>query len=209
MIIQKAGVLKYLRYLGIFCAITMGFFSIVATSEEDAKDAIGVTVPFEGDAEIELDPVTVEKTDEPAPAAGDPDCPDVTVQAVLDDALDGLVDGITITGSDVDTITLNYANSTYTALWTGTGAPTEISCVLEITGLTTPAQSITLAATAIQNAGPVSVGFNNAELAVINFYLQNRTEQFEYCYTCTSSDNIDTYDVTFTIDIGVTVEGEY
>ncbi|MEN8245315.1 MAG: hypothetical protein ABFS43_10485 [Thermodesulfobacteriota bacterium] len=208
MIIQRAGVLKFLRYLGIFCAITMGFFSIVATSEEDAKDALGVEIPFEGDAEIELDPVTVEKADEVAPTEGDPDCPDVTVQQVLDDALAGLIDGVTVTGDDVDTITLNYASSNYTVAWSGAGAVTDITCWLTITGLTTPAQSIELDHTVLQNSTG-SVHLDADELAVINFYLQNRTEQFEYCYTCTSTAGIDDYTAEFTLEIGVTVEGEY
>ena len=43
MIIQRTGVVKFLRYLGVFCAITMGFFSIVATSEDDVADAIGLS----------------------------------------------------------------------------------------------------------------------------------------------------------------------
>ena len=106
-----------------------------------------------------------------------------------------MIEGVTITGDDVDTITLHYVNNNYTASWEGVGAPTDISCTLTITGLTTPAQSVTLAATAINGASG-SVPFNQAELDVINFYLQNRTEQFEYCYTCTSTEDITDYEVT-------------
>jgi len=63
MIISKAGKFKTLRFLGVLCAIVMGFMTLVGTSEDDAKDAAGdiVDIDFIEDAELELEPVTVEK----------------------------------------------------------------------------------------------------------------------------------------------------
>jgi hypothetical protein len=123
--------------------------------------------------------------------------------------LAGLVEGVTITGDDIDTITLEYASSNYTVSWEPiAGTPTDISCWLTITGLTTPAQSVTLAATAL-NGATGSVDLNATELEVVNFYLQNRTEQFEYCYTCTSTEGITDYTANFTFEIGITVSGTY
>jgi len=62
MIIQKAGVIKFARYLAIFCAITMGFFCIVATSEDDAADI--VSIPVDADYDLSAGEVTVDKTNE-------------------------------------------------------------------------------------------------------------------------------------------------
>lgn len=64
MIIQKTGVFKFLRYLGIFCALAMGFVSIVATSEEDAADALGIDTSFNETVYLSSGEVTVDKENE-------------------------------------------------------------------------------------------------------------------------------------------------
>ena len=62
MIIQKAGVIKFTRYLAIFCAITMGFICIVASSEDDIEDELAF------DKNLQVASVEVTEGD-PAPSA--------------------------------------------------------------------------------------------------------------------------------------------
>ena len=80
MMIQRTNSIKFLRYLGIFCALTMGFFSIVATSEDDVEDAAAF------DEELQIASVTVTDGD-PAPASLHEDCESgLSINGLADDA---------------------------------------------------------------------------------------------------------------------------
>ena len=42
---------------------------------------------------------------------------------------------------------------------------------------------------------------------MINYYLANRGEEFTYCVVCDDTE-IDTYSVTYNVEIGVTIKGD-
>ena len=101
MIIQKAGVIKFLRYLGIFCALTMGFFSIVGSDESDVEDAAAQ------DVDLTLDPITVTK-----PAALDViECE--TGLTINDGIIDAGVDTGDIKSVELNKLEARYRNSSW------------------------------------------------------------------------------------------------
>ena len=208
MIIQKAGVLKYLRYLGIFCAITMGFFSIVATSEDDAKDALGIEVDFSEDVTLEIPPVEVEKpvAENAGIADAGPVCEDSTVNEAITLALaEEEIDFIDYT--DVDSIVLNDATCTYNAQWVG--AFEDISCELTVRGLSEGDPTATVEAQAISGETG-SLTLDDATRKVIQHYLDNPDTTMEACYVCTDDPGtVDSYTISFTLKAGATIKGKY
>lgn len=203
MIISKAGAFKMLRIIGIFCAIVMGFVTLVGTSESDVKDAAGIDTSFEKDADIELEPVTVEKSTNglSIQAAGD-DCDTMTI----DDALTALENDIeNLDQVNIDEIELLYVHGNYTASWSPEDV-TSFTCSLTIAGT----QSTTIAETAINSTSAnqtIDDTLTQAQIDVINFYLANTDEPFTYCVVCDDTD-IDSYNVTYNVEIGVTIKGE-
>jgi len=203
MIISKAGKFKTLRFLGVLCAIVMGFMTLVGTSEDDAKDAAGdiVDIDFSEDAELELEPVTVEKLAAASIQAAGDDCDTLTINDALSAVEDEIED---LDQVDIDDVELQYVEGTYVANWT----PPEnmsFSCSLTISGSQTP---ITIAETAINGAsGTVDDILTQEQMDVINYYLSNRSEEFTYCVVCDDSGGIDTYNVTYNIEIGVSIDG--
>lgn len=201
MIIQRAGVLKYLRYLGIFCAITMGFFSIVATSEDDAADILGL--PDSADTEFELQSVEVTK------AANGADiqpqfyitegCGTTTIQEQLDmsDLSDDLLDV-------VDSIEFQALDAGF-QVTTFTGDNELLTCTLTVAYNNEKVEigTIQVQDLSVDTLTEVkSVTILEGALEAINFYLAkaNWNVPLDYCVSCSEEDGtlIDSYTLTYT-----------
>ena len=201
MIIQKAGVIKFLRYLGIFCAITMGFFSIVGSDEDDAADLLGL--PDSAETEFELDSVDVTKIAngeaiQPQFAITE-GCGTTTIQeqldmSDLDSELLDLIDSI-----DFEALAAEYQVTAYT----GTKEP--LTCTLTIAYNEEKVEigSIVVQDLDVDTLTEVkSVELLEGALEAINYYLDkaNWDEPLDYCVSC-SEDNgtlIDSYSLTYT-----------
>jgi hypothetical protein len=201
MIISKSGKLKALRFLGVFCVIIMGFMTLVGTSEDDAKDTLGLTVDFDEDATLSLDSVTVNDTVNTLSiqAVGDSNCGSTSINGALDAANIEDLDRV-----DIDSVDLNSLEGTYTATWEP-DTVTSFTCSLTISG---SQPDITIAETVINGAtGVIDNLLTQEQIDVINYYLSNRDEVFSYCATCTGTDEIDTFSVTYDIDLDVNIQG--
>jgi len=204
MIIQKTGMLKYLRYLGIFCAITMGFMTIVATGEDDAEDLAAdiVDIDFDENADLELDSVTIEKSDaEVQIAATEQTCDTTSVnQAIADANIEG-IDNVTI-----KTVKLLYVQARYRNATWAPSSSTSLTCTASISG---GGPDATFTATAINaaNSDWVNLTLPTAAQDAINYYLTNRGEAFTYCVVCDDGDEITEYSVEYDLNIGVNIEG--
>jgi len=202
MTIQKASTIKFFRYLAIFCAITMGFFSIVATSEDDAKDALAVD--FSEEVTLETPPVEVEKVGVGDADAG-PECETITVNEAITLAL--AEEEITfIDYTDVDSIDLDNATCTYTAVWVGQFS--DISCTLKVSG-PEGAPTATVTAQAISGAEG-SLTIDDATKTAIQYYLDNPDTAMTACYECTDDpETVTSYTIEFVLKAGATIKGEY
>ena len=206
MIITKAGKFNMIRFLGIFCAIAMGFLTLVATSEDDVKDA--VDIDFSETADIELNDVTVERIAVASIYGAGDDCDDISVAQALIDLEEQIED---LDEVDIEEIDLEYVEGTYSGATWLPAEITAITCSLTITGVTAE-QSTTIAETVIQRAGGASGALSTDDLTddqrdVLNFYLENRDEEFEYCVECSDTD-LDSYSVTYSVNIGIEISGE-
>jgi hypothetical protein len=186
MIIQKTSTLKFLRYLGIFCAITMGFFSIVATSEDDAADAIGV--PESADTSFNLQSVEVVKGT--GGLATEEECGSTTIQDELDnsdlsqDLLD-LIDTIQFTQLDID----------YVLSFDGAEEPLTCTLTIEYNAADVEIATITVDQA---NASLKAVTVPDTAMEAINYHLANWDAPLVYCVTCTDNDLSANYTLTYT-----------
>jgi hypothetical protein len=200
MMMSRPTRIHLIRYLGVFCAIVMGFVTLVGTSGDDVKDALDIDI--DENTTIELDPVTVHENINSLveAAVGDSNC-DVTS---IDQALDSVdLDGVDIDDVDIDSIQLNGISGTYTATWTP-GTVTSFTCSLTITG---SQDTITIAETAINGASGNLNGLLTAgQIDVINYYLSNTSETFTYCVTCDDS-ALSTFSVEYDIELDVNISG--
>ena len=216
MIIQKAGVLKYLRYLGIFCAITMGFFSIVATSEDDAADVLGIDTDFSESAELELDEVTVAKSGDAQIAVDYKDCGQQTsiAQLVKDANISGLED------VDVTSVTFNSVQAKFReATWLPNTVAT-YQCRLEVTEVDPPEATVRdpydaiFTGIAVDSASKdwVSISFDEDGTRAINGYLNDYLGDqllvFEYCVGCDDNNEVDTFSAIHALRLNVTIKGD-
>ena len=196
MIITKAGKFKVIRFFCVFFAITLGFLTLVGTSEDDAKDA--VDIDFDADADLELDSITVNEGVNTLSimAAGDTNCGTTSINALLDAAdIDDLDD------VDIDRVDLENASGSYTATWTP-GTVSSFTCSATVSG---SQADITVDETAILGAtGAVSIDEENID--ALEYYLNNRNETFTYCVTCDDTE-LDTFSVTYDITIEVNIQG--
>jgi len=204
MIISKAGKFKTLRFLGVLCAIVMGFMTLVGCSEDDVKDAVDdiVDIDFSKNAAFELEPVTVEKVSGASIQATGDDCDTLTINDALDAVEDEIED---LDRVDIDTVELEYVEASYSdASWTPADNMS-LSCSLTITG---SQPTIYIAETVINGAsGIIDVALTQDQIDVINYYLSHRNEEFTYCVACDDTEGIDTYTVTYYIDINVSIDG--
>ena len=202
MIISKTGTLKTLRILGILCAVAMGFMTLVGTSEDDATDAAGIDDSVEAEADLSLDPVTASKTSSLSIQANGDECKTITVKEALDEVKDQIDNYDKL---DIKSVKLQYLGGTYSdASWT----PADVlsfGCQLDITG---SLGSISVAEKTVNGgSGTLDAVLEQADIDVINEYLANRNEPFTYCLVCTDAE-LDSYSVTYNVDIGVIVKGD-
>ena len=205
MIISRTGTLRLLRIIGVFCALTMGFLTLVGTSEDDATNALGIDDSVEEDADVQLDPVTVEKTSGIESLAAGDNCNTLSINDALESVKDQIEDFDNI---DIDSVKLQYVQGTYTnANWTPVDI-TSLTCSLTISG---SQPTITIAETAVnKGSGDLTVEeLTTEQREAINHYLANRNETFTYCVECSEGeDSFDTYSVTYNVEIGVTIKGD-
>ncbi len=203
MIIQKTSILKIMRFLCIFCAIGIGFIPIVGCSSDDAADVVSdiVDVDFEEDADLELSDVATDNSSESvsAMAAGD-ECNTTSINTEID-AIEDEIEGLSAVS--IESVTLRSATATYNATWDPATA-TSLICSLTITG---DLGNATIGGEAFnQQTGTITVN-DQATLDVINNYLSNRDEQFTFCAICSDTTGIDTYSVTYSLLVSVTITG--
>jgi len=195
MIIQRAGIIKFARYLAIFCAITMGFFCIVATSEDDAEDAAAdaAGIPESADATLQMPPVEVEKGTGGAsidPFDDTKNCGSTTIQEELnnsdlsEDLLD-LIDSVQFTQLDVD----------YVISFDGASEP--LTCTLTITY---NAADVTIGTITVDQANNSleAVTVPPSAMEAINYHLANWSAPLDYCVTCTDTGVTQNYTLTYT-----------
>lgn len=190
------------RMACIFLVMILGMFLFTACGSDSAEDLVRdvVDLDFDEDAEIELDDVTSEKTVDLAASAVVDGCGTTSVAAELAKLEDEIDD---LDKVDIDDVELNYVTATYTATWEPV-AITTLTCRLTISGT----QNTELEATAINRpSGQISLSLTPDQRDVINYYLSNRNEPFDYCLVCDNDDAIDTYRVTYSVEIGVTISG--
>jgi hypothetical protein len=209
MIISKTGTLKTLRILGILCAIAMGFMTLVGTSEDDATDALGVDDSVEAKADLELEEVTVAK---PSASLGIlaeiKECNTISVKEALDAVKDDIENYDKL---DINSVDLRYVSADYTATWSPAGVTT-LACSLTIDGEGTEYDTEIFATAFLDGTGTASgtiddTALTTEQLDVLQHYLDNRSETFDYCVVCDETD-ITSYSVTYEVDIGVTVKGD-
>lgn len=197
---SKSTRIHIIRYLGIFCAIVMGFMTLVGTSSDDVKDALNIDV--DEDTTMELDSVTVNENVNTLveTAIGDSNCDTTSIDQALN-SVD--IDPIDINDVDIDSIELNGISGTYTATWTP-GTVSTFTCSLTVTGSQT---TITIAETAINGtSGDLSGLLTQEEIDVINYYLANTNETFTYCVTCDDT-ALTTFSITYDIELDVNISG--
>jgi len=169
--------------------------------KEKAKDEAtkDVDKSFDEEKSFELDPITVDETsNDPVPQGAS--CGTTSVNKELVKA------GIDLDEVDISGITLIYVKAMYSDATWDPNPPAEITCTLIFGGAT--GGSATVAETAVNGSGSEwnDIDVSDAAIAVVNYYLTNRGEDFSYCLTCTGE--VDTYSVTYYVEIGVRVEGE-
>ena len=201
--IQKLHLLKTIRVLLIFSVMAFGFIAIVGTSSDDAKKL--VDYEFEKDAEFELPAVVAEKrvsSDNSSLFAAGDDCDATTINAELDKIKDDIKD---LDKIKIKKVTLDYMKVNYTASWTPSTIR-DLTCYLVVYG----PENAVFSETAINNpSGSQTLTLTDAQTEVINYYVSNRDESFEYCVECANADSIDEYTVTYLVDIGVIIKGEF
>ena len=211
MTIQKASTIKFFRYLAIFCAITMGFFSIVATSEDDVKDALNLT--FDENADLTTEEVTVDKTDLVQEAADFEDCAEgLTVQSGLDALEDVDLSEVDINSVEINALQYLYNNADYN------GGDPDFSCVIEINEIDPPLQSVrdpyntTLPAIQVNqtNVDWTTFSLTQDNIDTISYYLANLNEDFDICVECdVVTGEEDTFTATFKLNFDVNIKGDF
>lgn len=197
---------KKCRVASIVFALALGLFLFSACSSDTVQDLVKdvVDIDFDKNADIKLDDVTARKTVEVAPSAVSDGCDSTSVSAGLA-LLEDEIENLDIV--DIADVELRYVNASYTATW-DPAEVTTLSCSLSITGITTPAQTALFEETVINSpSGVISYSLTPEQNDVINFFLTNRDEPFEYCLSCQNADAINSYEVTYSVEIGVTVTG--
>ncbi len=185
-----------IRFLCVFCAILLGFLTLVGTSEDDADDILDID--FDEDATLELNSVTVDEGVNTLSimAAGDTNCGSTNINAALDAADIDELDEV-----DIESVELNDVSGTYTANWTP-DTVTEFTCTVTVSG---SQADIIISETAIDgDSGTITVSSESYD--ELEYYLNNRNETFTYCVTCDDT-VLTTFSVTYDIELDVNIEG--
>ena len=199
MRIKKKGMVQGLRNLAVLGVFLMGLVAIVGSSSDDAKDV--VNIDFDEDATITLPDVTADKNQQIVSAVGD-NCDSTSIDNELK-KLEGEIDDLD--KIDVDSVELRFITVQYLAQWYPSSIKT-LTCKLTING----DQNTEIAEMAINNpTGTSTLTLTDAQTSVINYYLSNRSKVFTYCVECENDELIDDYSVTYSVDMGVRIKGEF
>ena len=201
MINRFSTMKKSLRIVFVFSVMMFGMCVLSACdSAEDLVKSL-VDIDFEKAANITLKEVTAEKLGTASIQAAGDDCGSISVAQALEDLKAEIEDLDLI---DIESVELNYVNASYkNASWTPNDGP--LTCRLSITGT----QRTEIAETAVSGAsGEITVNLTDDQINVINYYLANRNETFNYCLEC-DGDTLDSYYVTYAVDINVLIKGNF
>ena len=191
---------KSLRIVLVFSVMMFGMCVLSACdSAEDLVKSL-VDIDFEKDANIALKEVTAEKLGPASIQATGDDCGSISVAQALEDLKAEIED---LDKIDIESVEFKYVNASYkNAEWTPLDGT--LTCRLSITGT----QSTEIAETAVSGAsGEITVILTDEQINVINHYLTNRNEAFTYCLEC--DDTVDSYSVTYAVDINVMIKGNF
>jgi hypothetical protein len=201
MIVKQKSGQKKLHLTGIFCMVFICCIFLVACDALDELD------DFEEDGTLELEPVAIQS----GVGAGavifqnEPECRTTNVKAGLEELEDEISD---LGDVDIDSVKLNYIEGTYEASW-DPGTVASLTCKLTITGVQEGSPSTEIAETVLnEGTGDLSDTLTQDQIDVINYYLKNKKEDFEYCVTCDNLGELTSYEVTYFVDINVTIKGE-
>lgn len=196
-------VLKMIRLCFILAVMVLGFIAIVGTSSDDAKKV--VSFDFEKEAEFALPPVNDTKNvsfDMVKSLASGAACNTTNIKSELDKIKDEIED---LDKVKIKSVRLEYIWASYTANWSPM-AVTDMTCRLVIEG---PRSGVFYETAINTTSGSQFISLTDAQKEVINYYLSNRNTDFTYCVECYNHDNISQYSVTYAVDIGVIIKGEF
>ena len=192
---QHADILSLFRYLAVFVMITMGIMSIVASSSDDASDAVGdIDLGISEDYDLDLAGLTVTDGQE---QCGSTNIKDELLNAGVSEIAEAAIKKI-----EINDILVNYKAS-----WEPAGVDS-FTCTLTISG---DSGSTTFSATTINSNTDTDTGYQTINpdadsLSVIEGYLNNREQTLNYCVQCTGLDGITTMDVMYDVRLDVHIE---
>lgn len=201
--VQRAGVFKFVRYVGVFCAIAMGFFSIVATSEDDVEDALNLN--FDKDFDLTVDEISVSK---PGQLAVEGCQFGLTTNAGIDNLEDeDLLD------VDIDKVTLRELQARYRdTAWEPQSE--DFSCEVSLSELGGDGshdiliEDIPIDARDAVDGWSEWITITPADASAINYYLQNRDVAFDLCVECDDNEGaITSFKATIQVNFKVNIEG--
>jgi hypothetical protein len=176
--------------IALSMAIVFGC-AIEDTAEESADTS------FSNEVEFNLDPLTFDDSEDIQTRDGQ--CGQTSVKQQLE------ANDIDPSEAKISSITIQYIETRYkNATW----APEELSevtCTLWVWGDTKERVDITK--TAVKGAGSdwTEIDVSADATTLLNYYLKNRGEEFDYCVECTGGDS---HHVEYFVSIGVIVQGE-
>ena len=197
MIMQNIRILKFFRCLAVLCTITIGFITIVATSDDDVADVIhdaGIDLGISKDVNLEVDRLTL--------TSGGEVCKSVNIKNKLEEAgVDAIVEAA------IKKININDILVSYRATWDPVSV-TDFTCTLIISG---DSGSATFTATPINNNTGTPTGFQTINpdpeaLSVVDGYLQNRDQTIEFCIECSGLEEIENMDLEYDIILDTHIE---
>ena len=193
---QHADILVLFRYLAVFVMITMGIMSIVASSSDDASDAVGdIDLGISEDYDLDLAGLTVTDGQE---QCGSTNIKDELLNAGVSEIAEAAIKKI-----EINDILVNYKAS-----WEPAGVAS-FTCTLTISG--DPGTATFTATTINDNTNTFSefqsVSPDAASLSVVEGFLNNREQTLNYCVQCTDLDAITMpMDVTYDVRLDVHIE---
>jgi len=209
MIHKKTGISTLLHrvFLVMFMFLTIGIISGCSS----ASDIINDLVDIDTSGDLEMQPVTVSGSSVPAALALDPsNCETTSIQAKLNDANIEEIDDwdiVDIDSVDIKSVSVDYTiNSIDPDPFTG-----NLTCSVSLTSIDNPGLSnLVIDLPNINSAGAGSshnVTITSDDIAIINSYLGDRDNHFQYCAECTGG-SANSYNVTFYVTLDVDIEAE-
>ncbi len=198
MIMQNIRILKFFRCLAVLCTITIGFITIVATSDDDVADVIddaGIDLGINEDYDLEAARLTLADGEEEV-------CQSVNIREKLTDAgVDDIVEAA------IQTININRILVSYRATW-DPATITSFTCTLSISG---DLGSVTFTTDPINNntdtpTEPQMIDLDGDDSSVINGYLQNRDQTIDFCIECSGLEGTENMDFDFDIILDINIK---